>query len=191
MTGSRESDRSNAPAEPVTPDRVPDHHSYFSQDEQNLNENSDPGTAHSPAVRRWEALLSERHHDALELPAPNAPAGPNTAETFANLFHFVRSQEGDWGDLADGVMKKVLLSDPAGQWETYLLRITPGYAVPGHAHQRLEECLIIEGDIQAGGLAFGPGDYHAIGAGLAHPDLASNGGAVILIRGEIRAAARA
>ncbi len=149
-------------------------------------------------VERWEQTLAPLSEDGPRLKPPEGlwdriqaaidsePPAQAPDAAFEGLFHFVRANEGDWIALSEGVDKKVLLTDPSGTWETYLLRIQPGHKVPAHDHDRLEECLIVEGELHVGEFRFFAGDFHAIGKGTTHPDLMSDVGAVVLIRGEIR-----
>lgn len=128
--------------------------------------------------------LWARIENVLDTEKPSVPraGGHRTSD----LFHFVLADQGEWVPLGDGLAKKVLLTDPGGAWETYLLRIDPGHVIPAHDHNSLEECLVVSGDLRVGDFRFGPGDFHAIGAGHSHPDIQSDKGAVILLRGEIR-----
>lgn len=88
-----------------------------------------------------------------------------------------------------GVEKKLLIYDPEARTESYLLRLAPGARLPRHAHDKLEECMMIEGEAMIGDLRLVAGDYHAIKPGQDHPEVVTETGALAYIRGEVREAA--
>ena len=100
----------------------------------------------------------------------------------------VRESEGEWIQLLEGVFKKPLAADGRDGTESYLLRLEPGAVLPGHGHEKTEECLVLEGELIIGGARFGPGDYHAAPPGVAHLPVTSETGAVVFIRGELHGA---
>ena len=100
----------------------------------------------------------------------------------------VRADEGEWIRLLDGVFKKPLGTDRREGTESYLLRLEPGAMLPGHGHEKTEECLVLEGELIIGEARFGPGDYHAAPSGIAHLPVTSESGAVVFIRGELHGA---
>ncbi len=72
--------------------------------------------------------------------------------------------------------------------QSYLLRFAPGATISSHPHDRVEECLVVEGDISVGDLRLTAGDYHVVGPDQVH-EPRSEHGALLYIRGEIRDAA--
>ena len=101
----------------------------------------------------------------------------------------LRADEGAWIPVVEGVEKKVLLVDVVLGEESFLLRFASGAHLPPHDHRIVEECLLLEGDLNIGGVDLRAGDYHAVHAGTDHPVIYSNDGAVMYVRGEIRDAA--
>lgn len=101
----------------------------------------------------------------------------------------IRSAEGDWQPLADGIEKKSLFIDRDLECESFLLRFAPGASLRAHSHSMAEECLLLEGDMTIGELRLAAGDFHVISAGTEHPEISSSAGALVYVRGEIREAA--
>ncbi|MEM7222119.1 MAG: cupin domain-containing protein [Pseudomonadota bacterium] len=109
-------------------------------------------------------------------------------ETQVSRMITLRADEGPWQEISEGIEKKLLNQDPAAGVESYLLRLAPGTRAPSHSHTVTEECLMLEGDFSIGELKLGPGDYHAAPPGLDHPEVSTEAGCLLYIRGEIRAA---
>jgi hypothetical protein len=61
----------------------------------------------------------------------------------------------------------------------------PGAVLPNHRHPHDEECVVIEGVVQMGELAMGPGGYLMERAGTLHPPLTTVDGATIYLRGAV------
>lgn len=98
----------------------------------------------------------------------------------------IRAGDGGWKRLVHGVDKKLLFVDPSAGTESYLLRFAPGAWLPAHGHHLAEQCLMLEGELTIGDQRFGPGDFHAAPAGVPHPMIVSEGGALAFITGELR-----
>jgi anti-sigma factor ChrR (cupin superfamily) len=98
----------------------------------------------------------------------------------------VRAEEGDWREVLPGMFEKLLYVDHATGMRSFLLRGGPGTGVPPHAHRGAEECLLLEGDIQVGGVSLKPGDYHVAPPGTTHPSLRSETGFVAFLREPLR-----
>lgn len=94
----------------------------------------------------------------------------------------LRGDEGEWRALCPGIQVKSLRRDPVEGSETSLWRLEPGARVPGHGHEREEECLVIQGAVLIDGQAFASGDYLLAEPGVRHAPVASAQGAVLLIR---------
>lgn len=97
----------------------------------------------------------------------------------------IRSDEGDWLQLFEGVFKKTLLIDEQEHMESYLLRIAPGAACPSHSHTKTEECLVMEGEMIIGEARFRAGDYHAAPAKIPHLPIRSETGVLLFVRSEL------
>jgi quercetin dioxygenase-like cupin family protein len=93
----------------------------------------------------------------------------------------VRSGEGDWVPVADGVQIKILSIDPVRRRRSLLLRMEPGARLPAHEHRDVEEALLLEGDISFGEASFAPGDYQCIPAGVHHIEAVSRQGCLAYI----------
>jgi anti-sigma factor ChrR (cupin superfamily) len=133
---------------------------------------------------------------ALAAPAPAPPAGaraklaerlaqngpaPKPAPAGAEQFHTVRESEGDWREMFDGIFVKRLFVDRMRSTVTSLYKFSPGAQIPPHPHGGVEECYVLEGDLEANGEALGPGDYTCAPAGSFHPSVRTEGGAMVLI----------
>lgn len=58
----------------------------------------------------------------------------------------------------------------------YLMRMEPGAVTIAHDHARMEEFLILEGDlVDSDGTVFGPGDFVSYQAGTHHNSSTQNG----------------
>jgi anti-sigma factor ChrR (cupin superfamily) len=57
----------------------------------------------------------------------------------------------------------------------------PGAVMPEHDHSGDEECMVLEGDMQVNGVAFGPGDFQVGYAGSHHPHVTTHGGCLCMI----------
>ncbi len=121
------------------------------------------------------AELKRRLLDRISDLAPRS-IGPPRPE-----FVSIRSSEGDWRQIAEGIFEKHLFSDRARGSVTTLVRLSPGARSPVHSHAAVEECYVIEGDFRFGDEVFGPGDYHCALAGSVHGKVHTVGGALVLI----------
>lgn len=101
----------------------------------------------------------------------------------------IRFSGGDWKPIMDGVEKKTLLRDEEKGEESYLVKVAPGIRFPAHGHQKIEECLVVEGEFFIGDLRLSAGDFHVVPPGFEHVEAYTEFGTVVFIRGEIRDAA--
>lgn len=141
-------------------------------------------------VNIWEDRLGALEHGVTPIDPPaglwnkieaaldNAPAKPAFGIT-------MRENEGQWEVLLEGVEKKLLFTDRAARTESYLLRVAPRTRFPGHRHEMVEECLVLEGEFVMGGLKLKAGDFHLALPGSEHPDAWTEGGVLVYIRGDI------
>ena len=90
----------------------------------------------------------------------------------------VRREEG-WRQYTRDVQIKRLWDD-----NTYLLRCAPGGVLPPHKHPRFEHCVILEGDMVVSGETYRSGDYHGVPAHVAHKEISSRTGLLMLVRYE-------
>lgn len=93
----------------------------------------------------------------------------------------VQRDQGEWVPLFPMVEMKVLCS--IGKGASFLLRLQPGARLPAHDHLEVEECLILEGELDlGGGVVLHTGDYHMAPRGLAHGMAISCLGALIFFQ---------
>jgi anti-sigma factor ChrR (cupin superfamily) len=102
----------------------------------------------------------------------NAPVGDN--------YVTVRSDAGTWMNLLPHVQVKVLHTD--GRYNSILLRMEPGSALPAHFHEDDEECVVMEGEVSIGDVRVKAGDYHLALSGSRHGELRSDTGALLFLR---------
>jgi anti-sigma factor ChrR (cupin superfamily) len=89
--------------------------------------------------------------------------------------------QGDWQPFGPGLQIKVLHED--GGIMSYLVRLAAGARLPPHRHPVDEECVVLEGEITIGSQRFGAGTFHLGRRDVLHDSLASDGGALIFLRG--------
>jgi quercetin dioxygenase-like cupin family protein len=93
---------------------------------------------------------------------------------FAEDGEFVRGS-------APGVWVRMLHLDRRRRQFTCLVRLEPGASYPAHAHDGPEECLVLEGDVNVGGVRMRAGDYQRVEPGTDHGEQRSEGGALLYI----------
>ncbi|MET0623481.1 MAG: cupin domain-containing protein [Pyrinomonadaceae bacterium] len=97
-------------------------------------------------------------------------------------FLVVRAGEGEWLPTHDeGVSYKLLFADAARGTATTLVRMRPGSRIRSHRHLGVEQCLVLEGDVRSGAVAMKAGDFNCSLPGSVHEELATDGGALLLI----------
>ena len=99
-------------------------------------------------------------------------AGRAAAAPAADL----RREEG-WRQFSRDVQIKRLWDE-----NTFLLRCAPGGRLAPHKHPRFEHCVILEGDMIVGGETYRSGDYHGVPAHIAHKEITSRTGLLMLVR---------
>ncbi len=105
-------------------------------------------------------------------------------ERSASGFHIQRAGQAHWHELLPGVELRLLNDDAGSGTMTALWRLAAGARIPAHPHQRDEECLVLEGDLQVDETSYGPGDFMLAPAGSRHAAITSLNGALFLIHGE-------
>jgi anti-sigma factor ChrR (cupin superfamily) len=93
----------------------------------------------------------------------------------------LRAHEGQWVRLGPKVEMKMLRED--GESRSFLLRLHPGAVLPAHEHPIDEECLVLEGEVQFGGVTARAGDFHLAPKGVPHGLVRSKRGALLYLRG--------
>ena len=96
-------------------------------------------------------------------------------------FLYVRSNEGEWVEIMNGVKIKNLYRNPERNYSTLLVRMEPGATFPDHVHADTEECYVIDGDLRMGGQVFGKGDYIRADAHSTHESISTENGCFLLI----------
>ncbi|WP_420346656.1 cupin domain-containing protein [Pelagibius sp.] len=147
------------------------------------------------AVERWQRRLAPLADtevaeeppaalwDGVEAAIGEAAIGEEAAEPFSLS---VRASEGEWKPHAEGIEKKSLYINREEGFEAFLLRFAPGAVLAPHPHRMTEECIVLEGDVEIGGLRLTAGDYHVISGGMPHPAISSENGGLFYVRGELR-----
>jgi quercetin dioxygenase-like cupin family protein len=141
------------------------------------------------AVAEWEQRLAPLALDVCEEIPPDAVWTAITArlneDQPAPGARTVFAEEGGWVRLTDGIEAKILYIDRAQRMRSCLLRCAPGTRIGAHEHARLEECLMLAGDLTFGTLTLGPGDYHVVPAGQPHPEGITRTGCLLFLRGDL------
>jgi quercetin dioxygenase-like cupin family protein len=119
---------------------------------------------------------------AIEGPSPSVRQRLMERIAAAAQFFSVRSSEGRWQKVMEGIETKLLRFDAERQTATLLMRFAAGVVYPGHQHSGPEECYVISGDVIIQGQHLHAGDFHYADAGSEHDPLTSvNGGEVLLV----------
>jgi len=95
--------------------------------------------------------------------------------------HVVRSGEGEWESVRDGIEVKKLYVDQAADRITMLIRMAPGTAYVPHRHAGPEQCLVLDGDLHEGDLVVRQGDYQCVAEGTVHGAQWTENGCLLLI----------
>ena len=156
---------------------------------------SDP--ALRQAVKDWEDRLSGLSTEQPPLAPPEGfwdklSSALDESDAAAKARYeslTVRRDEGEWEDFSEGVKRKFLFKDKEEGAVAFLMKFEPGAVVRAHDHPKTEECLMLEGDVTIGKLQLFAGDFHIARAGEDHPDIRSENGALLYIRGALRQAA--
>ena len=90
-----------------------------------------------------------------------------------------------WEPFAPGIDRKLLYVDKAAATQISLFRLSPGSGVMGHSHALMEECLVVEGEIEVDGITIRKGDLHLALPGSRHGPLTSRTGAVLYVRADL------
>lgn len=92
-----------------------------------------------------------------------------------------RAAEGRWWPTGlPGVWGKPLYKSRRADRETLLVKCEPGALIPRHAHEGIEELIVLEGTLRVGDVLLGPGDYIRSTPGADHGDAVSPNGCICL-----------
>jgi hypothetical protein len=120
--------------------------------------------------------LRDRLAGRLNSLAPAAAAAPPPA---AAPLRIVEHQAIPWEATPyDGVTRKPLYHDPAANLLTSLISLRPGAVIPAHAHDRIEQCFVLEGELLWGEHPLPAGHF---AAALEIPTLSTPGGSLLLV----------
>jgi anti-sigma factor ChrR (cupin superfamily) len=97
----------------------------------------------------------------------------------------VPSDEGAWELTSPGVRRKLLHVELEDGWQSVMVRLDAGAEIPARDHPILEECLVLEGEVETGGKAVRKGDLHLAFAGHDHGPITTSTGALLYIRAGI------
>jgi quercetin dioxygenase-like cupin family protein len=141
-----------------------------------------PTVEPDPKVK--EALL-----DRIASPEDRGKASlvsPGLAADPISKVYISRVHRGDWIDLDfPGIQRRVLFRDPERNMQTSMLRMAPGSEIPEHFHRVVEECFVLEGEIESYGTSFFAGDYIRAPAGTHHGLTRSEKGCLLLLTTEL------
>lgn len=138
-------------------------------------------------ITQWEERLAPL---ALAVP-PRAPSLALWERIDAALdarvaadapLRVARFHDTDWEPWSDGLEMKTLTRALDGTPESLLLRMEPGAAIPEHFHDRIEECLIVHGDLIHAGETLGPGDFTIAPRGGTHAPMTTHTGGLLYVR---------
>lgn len=101
----------------------------------------------------------------------------------------IRSGGVGWIPLSPTVQIKVLRCDKVAGNQTVLMRVAAGGMIPRHQHAQEEEFIVLEGECRIGTHQLGAGDAHIAAAGSWHEEITTQGGTLVLVRGEFPAPA--
>jgi predicted ChrR family anti-sigma factor len=107
----------------------------------------------------------------------DAARGPSPHTTIIN-----KASEASWESTGvEGVTIRTLFVDPENNQFTALVRMAPGASYPRHIHGGPEQCLVLEGDLRAGDMVLGAGDYERAPTESHHEVQSTEGGCLLFI----------
>lgn len=142
--------------------------------------------------QREEPAMSPDIDDALlRNLAPVEPDPARREKMLANIlararehagktFTTIRSDEGEWFEVMEGINAKRLVEN--GRVKAWLYRMAPGSSFPGHDHASDEECICLQGSARMGGSLVRAGDFHLAPKGLPHGVITSDEGCLLYVR---------
>jgi len=140
--------------------------------------------------RHADPALRTRVLDHARGGAPRAPAQPWkgwSADLTGPAEFLARGAGAAWEPTSlPGVEARRLFVDAANDRATLLIRMAPGASYPSHRHHGPEECLVLEGDLMAGGTPMQAGDYRRAAAGSIDGIQSTRDGCLLLIVSSLR-----
>ncbi|MGL5009397.1 MAG: cupin domain-containing protein [Paracoccaceae bacterium] len=154
----------------------------------------DDQSGETDAERRDREALERQLAPLADLLLPVTPsndlfariAGRAGLDTPLSGIHIARSDAGTWQSFADGIEVKTLWRSRQSGRTAFMLRMQPGAVMPMHDHHGDEETLVLEGDMQINGVAFGPGDFQVAFAGTRHPLITTRHGCLCFVSAAYR-----
>ena len=95
-----------------------------------------------------------------------------------------RADDTEWVAITSLLEFKVLRRDEVAGNQTVLMRMQPGGVMYGHRHTVEEEFFILEGECHIGTHRLSAGDIHTAAVGSWHDAITTQGGVLVLLRGE-------
>jgi anti-sigma factor ChrR (cupin superfamily) len=129
----------------------------------------------------FEELAAQIAFDApLQQPRASLKDRVMAATTKVNV---LRASESEWKPTPfEGVTYKSLFVDTETKMRTVILKLAAGASYPRHRHARVEQCLVLSGDVEMEGVVkLGAGDFEWIEGGTTHEGVRSRGGCELLI----------
>jgi quercetin dioxygenase-like cupin family protein len=100
-------------------------------------------------------------------------------------FRFLRSARFE-RTATPGIEVRRLALDAANDRVTIEVRMAPGSSYPAHRHGGVEECYVLEGDLDVGGVEMRAGDFQRVERGSVHPVQRTRKGCRLLIVSSLR-----
>jgi quercetin dioxygenase-like cupin family protein len=97
----------------------------------------------------------------------------------------IRGESVAWRALWPHVWVRHLRHDATTGMHMFVFRLEAGGVIPGHAHSKEEECLVLEGSIRVDDTDLCAGDLQITPAGSSHGDITTSTGALLMVRSEI------
>lgn len=147
----------------------------------------DAAPAQSPSALLREALFSRVH--AYGRPGAVAKTSRSSQATNQRMLDqksgmtICRGDDCDWEktDIA-GIEVRKLFVDSARNQITCMVRMAPGTSYPRHLHNGVEECYVLQGDLQLNqNLVLRGGDYQRCELGTVHPQQSTEHGCLLLV----------
>lgn len=128
---------------------------------------------------RLQAAMQSSAASAMAQASPQAPASAPPVRT-------IQPEQGTWRQILPGIERKTLHRD--GDIVSVLLRMQAGAVLPGHAHARDEECVVMQGRIRVGAaLDVAAGGFHWVAQGTPHEAIVALEDTVVYLRGALDA----
>ena len=129
-----------------------------------------------PALRQAFAGWSRRLSPLLDTVPPLAPPPSVWAAVQARISGTanppaLRRNEGSWVTVAPGAAMRYLHVDIASGVRSAILRMDEGSTVPAHDHAELEECFVLEGEVEINGETYHAGDHVVAGTDRRHESI--------------------